>query len=140
MTRSPDERNAIETVTRYLRLVEERRLDEASRYLAPDPVIVFPGGRRFSDLDEQVASSRGRYRRVTKTIQQLDVFASDRSATVYVSGDLEGEDLAGRRFSSVRFIDRLELDDGLVVTHHVWNDLAERMANLDAGSDRENGA
>ena len=133
MTRSPDERNAIETVTRYLRLVEERRLDEASRYLAPDPVIVFPGGRRFSDLDGQVASSRGRFRRVTKTIQQLDVFASAGSA-------IEGEDLAGRRFSSVRFIDRLELDDGLVVTHHVWNDLAERMANLDAGSDRGHGA
>ena len=42
----------------------------------------------------------------------------------------EGEDLTGRRFASVRFIDRFELVDGLIAKHHVWNDLG-----VDAGED-----
>ena len=117
----------IDSVTTFLRLVEERRLDEASRYLAPGVEIVFPGGRRFADLDEQVAASQGRYRSIRKVFERFDVVTSGDTVIVYVSGLLEGEDLAGRPFSSVRFIDRLELLDGLIVKHHVWNDLSEQL-------------
>ena len=117
----------VDSVTRFLRLVEERRLDEAAHYLAPGVEIVFPGGRRFTDLDEQVAASQGRYRSIRKVFERFDVVDSGDGTVVYVSGLLDGEDLAGRPFSSVRFIDRFELLDGLIVKHHVWNDLAEQL-------------
>ena len=126
----PD-RAAIDRVTTYLRLVEERRLEEASESLAPSVEIIFPGGRRFSDLDEQVAAARDRYRRVRKVFGGFDVLENDGRVIVYVFGELEGEDLAGRSFASVRFIDRFELVDGLIANHQVWNDLG-----VDAGDDR----
>lgn len=116
---------AIETVTTYLRLVEERRLDEATPYLAPGVEITFPGGRSFVDLDEQVAMARGRYRSVRKVFQGYDVVDGEEATVVYVYGLLEGEDLSGSPFAGVRFIDRFELMDGLITTHRVWNDLAE---------------
>ncbi len=126
----PD-RAAIDRVTTYLRLVEERRLEEASESLAPSVEIIFPGGRRFSDLDEQVAAARDRYRRVRKVFGGFDVLENDGRVIVYVFGELEGEDLTGRSFASVRFIDRFELVDGLIANHQVWNDLG-----VDAGDDR----
>lgn len=137
MTRSTGRHDAIDTVTSYLRLVEARHLEEASKYLAPNPVIVFPGGRQFADLEAQVASSAGRFRRIAKTMSRFDVLVSDGSTVVYVVGDLEGEDAAGMPFSGVRFVDRFELVDGLVATHQVWNDLGERLTNGGADDLRE---
>ena len=117
------DRAAIDSVTTYLRLVEERRLDEASAYLAPSAEIIFPGGRRFADLNEQVAAASDRYRHVRKVFDGFDVLEDEGVVIVYVFGELEGEDLTGRRFASVRFIDRFELVDGLIANHQVWNDL-----------------
>jgi len=122
---------AIDVVTAYLRLVEERRLDEAAKRLAPGAEIVFPGGRRFADLDEQVAAAKGRYRTVGKVFKGFDVIDGDGVVVVYVFGELEGEDLSGRRFAGVRFVDRFELVDGLVASHRVWNDLAEAMTGAE---------
>ncbi|GMQ85828.1 MAG: nuclear transport factor 2 family protein [Acidimicrobiia bacterium] len=123
-------RGAIEIVTSFLRLVEQRRLDDASRYLAPSVEITFPGGRRFADLNEQVDAANSRYRKVRKVFDGFDVLEEDGVVIVYVFGDLEGENLAGERFTSVRFIDRFELVHGLIATHQVWNDLG-----ADAGHD-----
>lgn len=120
-----NDRAAIDLVTAYLRLVEERRLDEAAELLAPGAEIVFPGGRRFADLYEQVAAARGRYLRIGKMFEGFDVIDGDGVVVVYVFGTLEGEDLAGQTFAGVRFVDRFELVDGLITAHHVWNDLAE---------------
>jgi hypothetical protein len=122
-----NDRAAVDSVTAYLRLVEERRLDEAAAYLAPRVEIEFPGGRRFADLDEQVAAASGRYHSVRKVFEGFDVIDREEMVVVYVFGTLEGEDLEGRRFAGVRFIDRFELVDGLVAGHRVWNDLAETM-------------
>jgi hypothetical protein len=44
---------------------------------------------------------------------------------VYVYGTLAGQALDGSPFDGVRFIDRFALDDGLIVSQMVWNDLAE---------------
>lgn len=118
---------AAETVTTYLRLVEERRLDEAAHYLAPTAEIVFPGGRRFPDLRSQVDAAGGRYRSIRKVFEGFDVIDSGGPIVVYAFGMLEGEDTSGRPFDGVRFIDRFELVDGLVASHRVWNDLAETL-------------
>jgi len=115
----------VETITSFLRLVEERRLQEAAPYLADDVTITFPGGRTFSSLEEQVDSSAGRFRRVQKVFERFDVIEVDESIIVYSFGTLEGEGLDGRSFSGVRYIDRFVLRDGLIVDQKVWNDLGE---------------
>ena len=119
------ESDAVDVVTRFLRLLEDRRLPEASELLAPDVEITFPGGRRFHDLEKQVASSAGRFRGVQKVFEGIDAMPADGGAVVYVHGTLAGEDLAGVGFSGVRFIDRFEVLDGKIVDQRVWNDLAE---------------
>lgn len=116
---------AIETVTSYLRLVEERRLDDATRYLASGITLTFPGGRTFSNLADQVASSATRFRTVRKVHERFDAVEVDGSIIVYSLGTLEGEGPDGRRFSGVRYIDRFDVRDGLIVDQRVWNDLAE---------------
>ena len=123
---------AIETVTSYLRLVEERRLDEASPYLATGAEIMFPGGRSFSSLAEQVAAAGTRYRSIRKVFNGYDVVDGGEAVVVYVFGELEGEDLTGTPFSGVRFLDRFELVDGLIRLHQVWNDLAEMMRDRES--------
>ena len=118
-------RAAAKIVRTYLRLVEERDLDAASEFLADDVLIVFPGGRTFESLTDQVASSVGRFRSVKKTLDQLDVVSDGAEATVYVYGTLAGQALNGSSFDGVRFIDRFVLNDGQIVSQMVWNDLAE---------------
>ncbi len=123
---------AIEIVTSYVRLVEERRLDEASPYLAAGVEIVFPGGRSFSSLAEQVAAAGTRYRSIRKVFNGYDVVDGGEATVVYVYGELDGEDVTGTPFAGVRFIDRFELVDGLITNHRVWNDLAEAMRDRES--------
>lgn len=118
-------RTAVDTATRFLRLVEDRDLVAAAECLAPDVEIVFPGGRRFSNLESQIESSRERFRRVTKIIENCDVVARDPEMVVYVTGQLSGVDRNGDAFDSVRFVDRIVIEEGLITRHWVWNDLAE---------------
>ena len=118
-------RTAARIVRSYLRLVEARDLDAASEFLADDVSIVFPGGRTFESLTDQVASSAGRFRSVKKTLDHLDVISDGAETTVYVYGTLAGQALDGSPFDGVRFIDRFALNDGLIVSQMVWNDLAE---------------
>ena len=116
---------AAETVSKYLRLVEERDLERAGTLLADDVDIVFPGGRRFENLDQQVTSSSNRYQSVRKVFERFDTLTDNDTEVVYVFGTLEGVTLEGDRFDSVRFIDRFVLIDGLISLHYVWNDMAE---------------
>ena len=118
-------RAAAKIVRTYLRLVEARDLDAASEFLADDVLIVFPGGCTVGSLTDQVASSAGRFRSVKKTLDQLDVVSDGAETTVYVYGTLAGQALDGSSFDGVRFIDRFALNDGLIVSQMVWNDLAE---------------
>ncbi len=116
-------------VSDFLRLMEARNLEAAGRYLADDVTITFPGGRRFGSLAEQVESSAGRFRGVTKTFDRFDVIdgSSGEAAesVVYVFGTLSGEALDGTPFDGIRYIDRFVIRDGLIVDQKVWNDMAE---------------
>jgi ketosteroid isomerase-like protein len=117
---------AIETVRHFLRLVEARDLEQAGSFLADDAQITFPGGRVFTTLQEQVASSAGRFRGVHKTFDRFDVAPAGDDDVVYVSGTLSGEDVRGAAFAGVRYIDRFTIRAGKIVSQMVWNDLAER--------------
>lgn len=115
----------ITTISNFLRLLEARDLEAASAHLAPNVTITFPGGRTFADLEEQVASSAGRFRGVRKTFDRFDVSADGDRTIVYVFGTLSGEAIDGTPFSGVRYLDRFELVDDRIVDQKVWNDLAE---------------
>lgn len=124
----PDEARdaAIETVRRFLRLVEARDLIAAGSFLADDVQITFPGGRVFTNLQDQVDSSAGRFRGVRKTFDRFDVAPLGDDAVVYVSGTLSGEDIHGAAFDGVRFIDRFTVRAGKILDQMVWNDLSEQ--------------
>ena len=128
---------AVELVTGFLHLVEERDLDAASRCLASDVTFVFPGNRRFGDLDDLVESARKRYQRVTKTIELVESWEDDAETVVYVIGRLSGVGVNGAVFKDVRFIDRLAVREGLITDHRVWNDLAETGVILNQESPAE---
>ena len=119
------ETDAIETVRRYLRLMEDRDLESATRLLDPDVTITFPGGREFDSLEDLVASSGSRFRSVRKTFEQFDTVEVEDRVIVYTFGNLDGVALDGRPFGPVRFLDRFELRHGRIVSQMVWNDLAE---------------
>lgn len=116
---------AVEIVKRFLQLVEQRQLEDAAHYLGPGVTLTFPGGRTFSNLEEQVASSSSRFQSVRKVHEQVDAVEVDGSIIVYSFGTLEGQRLDGRPFGGVRYIDRFVLRDGLIVDQKVWNDLGE---------------
>lgn len=119
---NPSREDLIHIVTTYLRTAEASDLQAASAYLAPDAVLLFPGGVRYRDLADQYSSPMRRYRGITKALDRFDVDESE--GVVVVHGTLQGENLQGVHFSGVRFIDRFEIIDGLIVRQYVWNDLA----------------
>lgn len=117
-------------VRRFLALLEARELDAASRLLAPEVEMVFPGGARFHRLEQLIEWAGTRYARIAKRIDRVDTAPAEPvagGAIVIVQGVLFGEWLDGTPFDGIRFIDWFELKDGLVSRQHVWNDLAEAM-------------
>lgn len=113
--------DAADVVLRYLQAMEARDLTAAAAFLAPGVVMTFPGNHRMTTIDEMIERARGRYRFVRKTYDRFDAMGS----IVYCFGTLAGEWPDGSPFSGIRFIDRFELEGGLVVRQDVWNDLAE---------------
>jgi hypothetical protein len=115
--------SAVAIVEDYLAAMGEGRRADAVRHLAPDAEMVFPGGKRYRDLDELVAGSRGRYRWVDKHRDTYEVTRD--GSTVYSVGRLFGENNHGVRFDHVRYVDRFRLRGDRIVEQWVWNDLAE---------------
>ena len=111
---------------RYLAAMERRDLDAARGLVSEDAVFVFPGGVRRSDLSAIVAGSSGRYRSIAKHIERCDLCErADGTAVVYVLGSLYGQWPDGSTFSGIRFVDRFEIEGGLISRQEVWNDSGE---------------
>jgi hypothetical protein len=99
----------------------------AARYLAPDATIVFTGRRRFSWVEEIAAFNNRCYAWVKKLVQRNDVCSSERGFVIYNIGTLFGAWPDGTPFEGNRYLDRFEVEDGLIVRMDVWNDSAERL-------------
>jgi 4-oxalocrotonate tautomerase family enzyme len=112
-------------VREFLAAMEARDLDGAAGFLGAGFFMVFPGGRRMSDLAALVAWAKDRYRFVKKSFDSVEAFQGDGCAVVYTRGTLSGEWPDGTAFEGIRFIDRFELREGLITRQDVWNDLAE---------------
>jgi len=115
--------NPLGLVQRYLEACEERRLEEAERYLAPGAILVFPGGRYTSVLEMAAGAARW-YRWVKKIYATWDVAVRpDGTAIVVTTGTLYGENLHGVPFEGIRYIDRFVVREGQIIRQDVWNDL-----------------
>ncbi|WP_372987151.1 nuclear transport factor 2 family protein [Marinobacter sp.] len=112
----------------YLMAMEQRELDKARRHLSEDFVMTFPGSGTLTSLSQLVEWSKGRYRFVKKTLAAVNVAYEMDQTVVFVHGTLHGEWPDGASFDDVRFIDRFEVRDDLLVRQDVWNDLANARA------------
>jgi hypothetical protein len=117
---------AVDVAKAYLTAMEARDLARAKSFLAPGVEFIFPGGARLTDIDAIVAGSAKRYQFVGKHIESFDAApVAGGGVAVYVRGTLHGRWLDGSAFEGIRFIDRIEVRDGLIVRQDVWNDSGE---------------
>ena len=131
-------RRAIGTVGLYLDAMAARDLDRARGCVADGALdLRFPGGRRFTRIEEIVANSGGRYARIGKTVTRRTAWAEGTSIHVLFSGTLHGQWPDGTPFDNIRFVDVFALEAGKIVRQEVWNDsgewlLARRQAEAQA--------
>lgn len=123
----PMDAAAVERLLRdFLAALERRELAAASALLAPGTVMVFPGDQRYTTLEAMAEASKGRYRRIGKRLEAVEVWESGGGrAVAYVFGTLHGVNLHGVPFEGVRFVDRFEVEGGRITAQQVFNDLAE---------------
>ena len=123
-----------ELVKAFLETLEARDLAGAKAMLAPGFAMTFPGGARFSTLEELVAWARPRYQWVRKRYDRFDeVPGAAGEGAVYCHGTLHGVWPDGTPFEGIRFIDRFTIRDGKLADQLVWNDIAEVQAKSRAG-------
>ncbi len=116
-----------ELVRAFLDAMERRDLAAARAFLADDFAMLFPGGARFTRLEELVAHGAGRYRWVKKRFERCDEAPEEGGVAVYCFGTLYGEWADGRPFEGIRFIDRFVVRGGRLADQKVWNDLGEQL-------------
>ncbi|WP_341911254.1 nuclear transport factor 2 family protein [Ferrovibrio terrae] len=108
--------------------------ETAQRYIAPELVITFTGGRKYSHPRETAAFNAKRYKWVKKQMGSFDVAPGAGETVVYSTGTLYGEWHDGTPFEGNRYVDRFVVRNGKIVQMDVWNDSAERLLirnNLD---------
>lgn len=112
------------TVQEFLMAMQDRDLAKAKSFLAPEFVMTFPGDVSLTKLEDLVAWAKGRYQFVKKAFESFDATWKSDHAVVHCHGTLSGQWLDGREFAGIRFIDRFEVRNGLLVRQQVWNDMA----------------
>jgi len=101
--------------------------ETAQRYIAPELVITFTGGRKYSHPRETAAFNAKRYKWVKKAMERFDVSPGQSETIVYSIGTLYGEWHDGTPFEGNRYVDRFVVRQGKIVKMDVWNDSAERL-------------
>ena len=118
--------NSAEAIVRtFLAAMEARDLETARSLLAPGFEMVFPGTAPMRSLEDLIAWSKPRYRKVAKTYERFDEAPGDSETVVYCFGHLYGEWPDGSPFDGIRFIDRFTVRDGMLADQRVWNDMGE---------------
>jgi len=118
---------AIRIVEAYLDASMIPDPETAARYISPDLVFTFTGGRRFAHPRDAAAFNAGRYQWVKKKRERSDASQGDGECIVYNIGTLYGAWPDGTPFEGNRYVDRFVVRDGLIVKMDVWNDSAERL-------------
>jgi hypothetical protein len=114
-------------VERFLQASMVPDPETAARYIAPELLITFTGGRQYRHPRETTAFNAMRYKWVKKKMQRTDVVAGQGETIVYNLGTLYGEWPDGTPFEDNRYVDRFVVRGGKIVQMDVWNDSAERL-------------
>ncbi len=114
-------------VAEYLRILMIPDPDAARRFVSPELLIRFTGGRVMRDPSECAQFNSGRYAWVKKRVESTEVVrgATFEEAIVYSYGTLYGAWPDGSEFEGNRYVDRYIVRNGLIVQMDVWNDSAE---------------
>lgn len=126
--------SATEIVKSFLVAMQARDLMQSQNHLHADFQMVFPGGKTFHRIEELLVWAITRYQRVEKTFAHFDESWQGDRTVVYCTGNLNGVWPNGTAFENIRFIDRFEVVDGLLVRQDVWNDLGENYPTLPQAS------
>ena len=116
---------ASEVVRSFLQATQERDLQKAQSFLHADFGMCFPGGVKMRTLPEMIGWAQQRYSAIQKNYEQFEESWHGDATVVFCHGTLQGTWLEGEPFEGIRFIDRIEVRDGLITRQDVWNDLAE---------------
>jgi phenylpyruvate tautomerase PptA (4-oxalocrotonate tautomerase family) len=109
----------------FLQAMQDRDLQKAQTFLHPEFRMCFPGGVLMQSLQEMTIWAQQRYTRIAKQYDQLEESWQGDATVVFCHGTLQGTWLNGQTFEGIRFIDRMLVQDGLIMRQDVWNDLAE---------------
>lgn len=116
---------ASEVVESFLQAMQERDLPKAQSFLHTDFRMCFPGGVILHTLEELTGWAQSRYTSSRKHYEQFEESWQGDTTVVFCHGTLQGTWLHGETFQGIRFIDRIQVQDGLITRQDVWNDLAE---------------
>ncbi len=116
---------ASELVQSFLQAIQNRDLEKARSFLHTDFRMCFPGGIVLHTLEELTTWAQSRYTTIRKQYEQFEESWQGDATVVFCHGTLEGTWLNGESFQGIRFIDRIQVQDGVITRQDVWNDLAE---------------
>ncbi len=116
---------ASEVVQSFLQAIQNRDLEKARSFLHTDFRMCFPGGIVLHTLEELTTWAQSRYTTIRKQYEQFEESWQGDATVVFCHGTLEGTWLNGESFQGMRFIDRIQVQDGVITRQDVWNDLAE---------------
>lgn len=123
MSVGPEASANVKLVDQYLQFAEDRNLAEASKLLADDVVMEFPGGVTFGSLEEMVQGAKSKYEWVKKKRTHYYEGKEEGGEIVVSIGTLYGVWRDGREFEGIRYIDFFIIRAGLIQKQRVWNDL-----------------
>lgn len=112
-------------VKTFLNAMENRDLDTAKTLLGDGFEMTFPGGNKYSTIEELVDWAKTRYQKIGKTFDGFDTALNGRDAVVTCFGRLHGIWTDGTAFQDIRFMDRFTISGEKITSQMVWNDLAE---------------
>ena len=120
-----------EIVKHFLNAMENRDLESAKTCIDDGFEMSFPGGKRFTELEELVDWAKGRYQKIGKTFDGFDTALDGQNAVVTCFGRLHGIWPDGKKFQNIRFMDRFTISGQKITSQMVWNDLAETQQTKD---------
>lgn len=121
---------ARQPIDRFIQAVNAGDAEAAQRHVAPEGRLVFPGPVTFHRVADFLALSGPRYQRVGYTYGAMELAQFEGRTVVYAQGTVAGVFANGTAFDNVRYIDRFEIRDGLIVSKEVWSDMADLMRRL----------
>lgn len=121
---------ARQLIERFIHAVNDRDAPKAQACIAEGGRLVFPGPTVFTQVSDFLEWSGPRYERAVYVYGLMEwVTGSDRTV-VYAHGEVSGAFADGVKFEGVRYVDRFEITNGLIVSKEVWSDMGDRLRKL----------